>query len=104
MNRIITYQTITDAGPIGELLAMIERRAPELMRQGGGSLGREQVWSGRHIEREDEVGIRALYREGLTIAEIATKTKWSYKTVWNVLRHNTPEKRRAHERARKTAA
>lgn len=82
MNQITTYQAIDRSNPISDLLDMIARRGPELMRQGGGPLSKEQLWSGRHLDAEERTEIRHLARSGKTDREIAAIVGRSVKTVW----------------------
>lgn len=84
--RTSSIQTLDREDPIGDLMAMIARRGPELMRQGGGALPREQLWSGRHLELKDFQEIRRLADEGKSMKEIVKLTGWSAKTVWKYMK------------------
>jgi hypothetical protein len=78
-----TFQDINRGNPISDLLDMLARRGPQLMRQGGGALSREQVWSGNRLTVSDRQRIRGLYNAGKTLKEISAITGWSMKTCWN---------------------
>jgi len=101
--HLASYRTIDDSNGVGALLDMIARRAPVLMRQGGGALRNESEWIYRHLASEDRAEILRLYRAGLSTQEIMAKTGWSYKTVWNLKPKDAPDRRRL-EFKRKRAA
>ena len=77
-----TYQDINRGNPIAELLDMIARRGPQMMRQGGCALPREQMQSGKRIDATQRSRIIKLRDEGKTIREISNITGWSHKTCW----------------------
>lgn len=60
------------------LLAMIERKAPVLMRRSFGGLGKTYE---HRMSDHDKRLIRQLYAEGKELREIATMTKWSITSV-----------------------
>ncbi len=80
--NISSLQAIDRSNPISDLMDMIARRAPELMRQGGGALSKEQLWSGKHLDPGELKLIRAHWRRGKTLREIAEVTNRSIKTIW----------------------
>lgn len=67
-----------DPSPITELLEMIERRAPLLMRVGGGSLGDEQLDAGVHLSPEKEAQVRQLFINFKSLSKVAQLTGVSY--------------------------
>lgn len=80
--HIASFQALDRSNPISDLLDMIARRGPELMRQGGGALSREQLWSGKHLAAGELKVIRDHWRRGKSLREIAEVTNRSIKTIW----------------------
>ncbi|MBS0328254.1 MAG: hypothetical protein JSR30_00245 [Proteobacteria bacterium] len=64
---------------MAELLEMIERRAPMLMRQGGGALSKEM--RGRRVTDEARDRIRALYLAGQTYRQIESETGYNSRII-----------------------
>lgn len=63
------------------LLDMVRRRAPILMRSGGGSLASEDMNAGRALDPHLKTRANALVKEGKTLHEIAEMLGVSYSTI-----------------------
>lgn len=91
---------------IGEILGMIERRAPQLMKQGGGSLPREEAKSfkTRPMSKAKRARVIALGREGnLNRVQIAKAVGVSTSAVAKIISRNnltTPDGRLAENKRR----
>ena len=81
-----TYQDINRSNPIADLLEMIARRGPELMRQGGGALARECMKSQRRTTQTDRDEIVKLHIAGKSLRQIESITGWTNNTVFNCIK------------------
>jgi hypothetical protein len=66
---------------VSEMLDMIERLAPGLMREGGGSLQRSIPHSGERIAEAVRGRMRRMAEDGQSLLKIAEATGYSYSTV-----------------------
>lgn len=87
------FQDISDReSGIQSLLAMIERKAPVMMRCSLGGIVSEMQSQDHRMTDHDRKQIRMLYARGKELREIATMTKWSITSVRRVALN---EKRRS---------
>jgi DNA invertase Pin-like site-specific DNA recombinase len=83
MSNAIHFATLGDDHPIGSLLDMIERRAPFLMKVGGGSLMQNQDPKiGRKLSNENLAKIDQMFTQGVSIRTIANEIGLHEQTVW----------------------
>lgn len=79
-NMIAQFQTdsdFRDTSVIAQLLDMIERRAPLLMRTGGGGLNVERLEAGKAITPDVVARMNRMAKQGKSIHEIAEKTGYA---------------------------
>lgn len=70
---------------IGEILAMVARNCPKLMKAGGGSLPADYIGCEKRMTDDDRKKIRQLFKAGNHPKEIARKTNWSETSVRRVV-------------------
>lgn len=68
-------------GTISALLDMVRRKAPILMRAGGGSLKDEDMNAGRAIDPRMKAHAQKLVKQGMELREVAALLGVSYSTI-----------------------
>lgn len=84
------FATLDGGSPIGELLDLIARKAPYLMRCGGGALPAEKMCRPRKrhkhpLSAQEVYRIQSLRRDGMKLADIAATVQRRTATVGEAL-------------------
>jgi len=96
----LPYLATARRSDVGELLDMVWRRGPELMRAGGGAL--EQECHAAPVSANEKRRIANLFNAGHSLEDIAADTGRHYSSIVKLTRHL--REARGHGRKRAAAS